>query len=62
MRGFVGLIGPARQLILIVDGDGGEVLAVTARALAQQTASPQTQLFSDSSIVDEAATDRLINP
>ena len=62
MRGFVGLIGPARQLILIADGDSSEVLAVTARALAQQVASPQTQLFHDRSIVDEAATDRLINP
>lgn len=62
MRGFVGLIGPARQLVLIADGDSGEVLAVTARALAQQAASPQTQLFSDKSIVDEAASDRLINP
>ncbi|MBS0352740.1 MAG: DUF1631 family protein [Proteobacteria bacterium] len=62
MRGFVGLIGPARQLILIADGDGSAVLAVTARALAQQATSPQTQLFRDRSIVDEAATDRLVNP
>lgn len=61
-RGFVGLIGPARQLILIVDGDSGEMLAVTARALAQQASSPQTRLFRDESIVDEAATDKLINP
>ena len=61
-RGFVGLIGPARQLILVADGDSSDVLAVTARALAQQTASPQTQLCRDESIVDEAATDRLINP
>lgn len=62
MRGFVGLIGSAQQLILIADGDSGAVLAITARALAQQTTSPQTQLFHDTSLVDEAATEKLINP
>jgi hypothetical protein len=62
MRGFVALIGPAQQLVLIADGDSPAVLAVTARALAQQAMLPVTRVFRDTSLVDEAATDRLINP
>lgn len=62
MRGFVALIGPAQQLLLVADGDSDTVLAVTARALAQQAALPATRVFRGSSLVDEAATDRLIHP
>lgn len=62
MRGFVALIGSAQQLVLIADGDSPAVLAVTARALAQQAMLPVTRVFRDTSLVDEAATDRLINP
>lgn len=62
MRGFVALIGAAQQLVLIADADGPALLAVTARALAQQAALPATRVFLDTSLVDEAATDRVINP
>lgn len=62
MRGFVALIGPAQQLVLIADGDSQAMLAVTARALAQQAALPASRVFRATSLVDAAATDKLINP
>ena len=62
MRGFVALIGPLQHILLIADGDSDAVLAITGRALAQQLDSPQTRVFHDESLVDEAATEKLINP
>ncbi len=61
MRGFVALIGAAQQLLLIADADSPAMLAVTARALAQQAALPATRVFLYTSLVDEAVTDRVIN-
>lgn len=62
MRGVVALIGPAQQLVLIADADSPAVLAITARALAHQATQPATRVFRPASLVDEAATDKLINP
>ncbi|MCK6375480.1 MAG: DUF1631 domain-containing protein [Zoogloea sp.] len=62
MRGYVAHIAPAGQVVLISDGDHDAVMAITARALAQQTESPETRLFSDISLVDQAATDKLLGP
>jgi len=62
MRGFVAHLSPGGQVMLISDGDYDRVLAITARALAQQVALPETRIFRDESIVDEAAIDKLINP
>lgn len=62
MRGFVAFIGPLQHILLLADGDSEVVLAITGRALAQQIGSPQTRLFHDDSLVDEAATEKLINP
>lgn len=62
MRGFVAFIGPLQHVLLLADGDSEAVLAITARALAQQTGAPQTRLFHDDSLVDEAATEKLIKP
>lgn len=60
MRGYVAHVAPAGQVVLISDGDHDAVMAITARALAQQTESPETRLFHDISLVDEAATDKLL--
>ncbi len=62
MRGYVAHLAPAGQVMLISDGDRNAVLAITARALAQQCSAAGTQMFGDESIVDQATTDRLINP
>lgn len=62
MRGFVAFIGPLQHVLLLADGDSEAVLAITGRALAQQIGSPQTRPFHDDSLVDEAATEKLINP
>jgi hypothetical protein len=62
MRGFVAFIGPLQHILLLADGDSEAVLAITGRALAQQIGSPQTRPFHDDSLVDEAATEKLINP
>lgn len=62
MRGFVAHLSPGGQVMLISDGDYDRVLAITARALAQQVTLPATRIFRDESIVDEAAIDKLINP
>ncbi len=60
MRGYVAHVAPAGQVVLISDGDHDAVMAITARALAQQTESPETRLFRDVSLVDQAATDKLL--
>lgn len=60
--GFVAHLGPGGQVVLVSDGDRDLVLAITARALAQQAALPGTRILRDESIVDEATTDKLINP
>lgn len=60
MRGYVAHIAPAGQVVLISDGDHAAVMAVTARALAQQIAVPETRLFGDVSLVDQAAIDKLL--
>ncbi len=62
MRGFVAFIGPLQHILLLADGDSEAVLAITGRALAQQIGSPHTRPFHDDSLVDEAATEKLINP
>ncbi len=62
MYGYVAHLAPAGQVVLISDGDHDAVLAITARALAQQCARPETRLFRDESLVDAAATDKLLNP
>ncbi|MCE1184323.1 MAG: DUF1631 domain-containing protein [Rhodocyclales bacterium] len=59
MRGFVAMIGPSRQVMLVADGDSDAVLAVTARALAQQISSHDTRRITFSSLVEEAAIDKL---
>ena len=60
MRGYVAHVAPAGQVVLISDGDHDAVMAITARALAQQTEPPDTRLFRDVSLVDQAATDKLL--
>ena len=62
MRGFVAMLAPLRQVILIADGDHNMQLAITARALSQQVELPETQLFRPASIVDEAASNKLVQP
>lgn len=62
MRGFVAMLAPLRQVILIADGDDNMQLAITARALSQQVELPETQLFRPASIVDEAASNKLVQP
>ena len=62
MCGFVAHLGPGGQVVLVSDGDRDQVLAITARALAQQATLPGTRIVCDESIVDEATTDKLINP
>ncbi len=62
MQGVVALIGPAQQLVLIADPDSPVVLAVTARALAHQASLAPIRVLRPVSLVDEAATDKLINP
>lgn len=61
MRGFVAQFAPLRQVILIADGDDNVQLAITARALSQQVELPETQLFRPVSIVDEAASSKLVH-
>lgn len=60
--GYVAHLAPAGQVVLISDGDHDSVLAVTARALAQQCEHPATRLFKDLSLVDNAALDKLLHP
>ncbi len=60
MRGYVAHVAPAGQVVLISDADHDAVMAITARALAQQAESPETQLYRDVSLVDQAATDKLL--
>ena len=62
MQGVVALIGPAQQLVLIADPDSPVVLAVTARALAHQASLAPIRVLRPVSLVDEATTDKLINP
>ena len=62
MRGFVALFAPQRQAILIADGDQNLQLSITARALSQQVELPESQLFRAASLVDEAASNRLLQP
>lgn len=62
MRGFVALLCEARQVLLIADGDSETVLAVTARALAQQLSSPESRRFQPRSLVDEASIAKLLSP
>ena len=59
--GFVAMLAPLRQVILIADGDDNVQLAITARALSQQVELPETQLFRPVSIVDEAASSKLVH-
>jgi len=60
MRGYVAHVAPAGQVVLISDADHDAVMAITARALAQQAESPETRLYRDVSLVDQAATDKLL--
>lgn len=62
MYGYVAHIAPGGQVVLISNGDHDAVLAITARALAQQTENPNTRLFHEESLVDQAATERLLHP
>ena len=59
LRGLVAWIGPGGQLMLIADTDRHDVLAVTFRAFAQQTAQPGSRRLRPFSLVEDAADRRL---